>query len=186
MIWQQRSNGHRFKSRWGPAIRSSLAMHWPRTDSSQNMHPSIYSSSRIASLWSLFPYVTIPPRYSTAHLCFSEMVLPNHPSNLYSTTQGPHLRRSVCLNYSQSSSELHSQTWWPGENKLVSAHYVRESQVHSYLEHKAGWKCMRALQVLWSEPVITGTSKDAQICVYWRVEIPFWEPPTMFHKSVPR
>ena len=66
MIWQQRSNGNRFKSRWDPAIRSSLAMHWPRTDSSQTMHPSIYSSSRIASLWSLFPYLAIPPRYSTA------------------------------------------------------------------------------------------------------------------------
>ena len=111
------------------------------------------------------------------------MVLSNHPSNLYSTTQGPHLRHSVCLNYSQTSSELHSQTWWPGENKLVSAHYVRESQVHSYLEHKAGWKCMRALQVLWSELVITGTSNDVQISVYWRVEIPFWEPPTMFHNQ---
>lgn len=162
-------------------------MHLPRTDSSQTMHPSIYSSSRIASLWSLFPYLAIPPRYSTANALtsvfqkwFFQIILP------VSTTQSPHLRHSVCLNYSQTSSELHSQTWWPRENKLVSAHYIRESQVHSYLEHKAGWKCMRALQVLWSEMVITGTSKDVQISVHWRVEIPFWEPPTMFHKSVPR
>lgn len=162
-------------------------MHWPRTDSSQTMHPSIYSSSRIASLWRLFPYLAIPPRYSSANALtsvfqkwFFQIILP------VSTTQSPHLRHSVCLNYSQTSSELHSQTWWPGENKLVSVHYIRESQVHSYLEHKAGWKCMRALQVLWSELVITGTSKDVQISVHWRVEIPFWEPPTMFHKSVPR
>lgn len=98
------------------------------------------------------------------------MVLPNHPSNLHSTTQGPHLRHSVCLNYSHTSSELHSQTWWPGESKLVSAHYVRESQVQSYLEHKAGWKCMRALQVLWSELVITGTSK--QMSVHWTDKCP--------------
>lgn len=60
-------------------------MHLPRTDSSQTRHPSIYSSSRIASLWRLFPYLAIPPRYSTANALtsFSEMVLPNYPSSLY-------------------------------------------------------------------------------------------------------
>lgn len=123
------------------------------------MHPSIYSSSRIASS-RLFPYLAIPPRYSSANALtsvfqkwFFQIILP------VSTTQSPHLRHSVCLNYSQTSSELYSQTWWPGENKLVSAHYIRESQGHSYLEHKAGVKCMRALQVLWSELVITGTAQ---------------------------
>lgn len=57
--------------RCGPAIRSSLAMHRPRTDSSQTMHPSIYSSCRIASLWHLFPCLPIPPRYSTANALIS-------------------------------------------------------------------------------------------------------------------
>lgn len=37
--------------RCGPAIRSSLPMHRPRTVLSQTMHPSIYSSSRTSSLW---------------------------------------------------------------------------------------------------------------------------------------
>ena len=151
-------------------------------------NPLILSPEK-GSVWTkifTMPFPLLTEKYSNWRDCTISRVLPNYPSNLYSTTQSPHLRHSVCLNYSQTSSELHSQTWWPGENKLVSAHYIRESQVHSYLEHKAGWKCMRALQVLWSELVIIGTSKDVQISVHWRVEIPFWEPPTMVHKSVPR
>lgn len=37
IIWQQRSNGHIIKPRWGPAVRNSLAMPRPRADSSQTM-----------------------------------------------------------------------------------------------------------------------------------------------------
>lgn len=75
MIWQQRSNGNRFKSRWGPAIEAA----WPCTDPGQNISGLFqYLSSRIASLWRLFPYLAIPPRYSSIMLLtsvFQEMVL---------------------------------------------------------------------------------------------------------------